>query len=117
MKSIFLALMIFLSTISYSLDIYRVDKLNFGDVVRGDKEVALKNFKVYVKGIPNEYVRLYLDDEVNTEAGRILFRPKSRVIKLNNNGRGYFVLNCKLKPNYSKYGDIDDHVSFNVKYE
>ena len=117
MKYKILILFLFLGAASYSLEVYRVDDLNFGEIVEGDRKVTLTNVRVYVRGEADKSVRLALDNRVATKAGIISFYAKQDVIRLTKNGRGYFVLKCELKPNSKRYGDIRDTISLNVRYE
>ena len=112
-----LIMLFLISMTSYSLEIYRISDLNFGEVVRGDRSVTLKNIKVYVRGESNKKVKVDVPREVSTRAGIVRFYPREEVIRLNNNGRGYFTMKCKLTPRYSEYGDIRDTISFAVKYD
>lgn len=117
MKWRILIMLFMISVASYSLEVYRSSDLNFGEVVRGDRAVTLNNVKVYVRGEANRKVKVDVPKEVSTRAGIIRFYPREEIIRLNNNGRGYFTMKCKLTPRYSSYGDIRDTISFRVKYD
>lgn len=117
MKSIIILFVFCMSQNLYSLEIYRMDSLNFGEVVKGDRRVTLDGIRVYVKGKGSKTVILDIPEEINTSAGRVRIIPRERTIRLNNRGRGYFILRCEIKPTYSRYGRIDDSIDVKVSYK
>lgn|GEM_PF-2321950 len=102
----------------YGVEITKVSNLDFGEVVRGDKYVKLRNIRVYVKGEPEEKVKIYYPESFETEAGELLINVRQEEIRLSNNGRGKFTLDCKLNlRNNVSAGNMKESIPISVSYK
>lgn len=117
-KKIILAAMVVFTAPLYALEITKVNSLNFGEVVKGDKYVKLTNVRVYVEGEPGEDVKIYYPERSETDAGELIMNARERTITLSSNGRGRFSLDCKLNLSKSnRAGRINQRIPISVSYK
>ncbi len=116
-KIIFIFMMVLITPL-YALEITKVNRLNFGEVVQGDKYVKLSNVRVYVEGEPGEEVKIYYPERYETDAGELLVTVRERTITLSNGGRGRFSLDCKLNLSRgNKAGKLNQRIPISVSYK
>ena len=118
MKKIILLLMMVFVAPLYGVEIVKMNHLDFGEAVRGDKYVKLSNIRVYVEGEPGESVKISYPESYTTKAGELIITAREGRIRLSSSGRGRFTLDCKLNLNRGKSpGRINEGIPITVSYK
>ncbi|OQY41824.1 MAG: hypothetical protein B6227_03995 [Fusobacteriia bacterium 4572_74] len=116
MKKLILLFFVVVS-FSFSLEISSVEPLNFGVVVMGDREVSLTDVGVYVEGKSGKKVEIIVPEIYDLDGNKMTIRPREKVIRLGDSGRGKFRLDIKLKlENIKEYKTLTDNLSIKIKY-